>query len=74
MMPRRTSFLTAFPTHGLHITRDVDTEASLLPGTNSFATTTDQESEGFRFAEHPRVLRTAGSVLLRPSGGLSWTA
>jgi hypothetical protein len=48
---------------------DVDAEALLLPGTDSFAMTTDQENENFRCAEHPRVLRMAGSVLLRPSGG-----
>jgi serine/arginine repetitive matrix protein 2 len=48
---------------------DLGAEASLPPGTDSFATTTDQGNEDFRCAEHPRVLRMAGSVLLRPSDG-----
>jgi hypothetical protein len=32
---------------------DVDAEALLIPGTDSFATTTDQENGDFRCAEHP---------------------
>ncbi|KAJ8584067.1 hypothetical protein M405DRAFT_936822 [Rhizopogon salebrosus TDB-379] len=48
---------------------DLGAETSLLPGTDSFATTTDQGNENFHCAEHSRVLRMAGSVLLRPSDG-----
>ncbi|OJA11619.1 hypothetical protein AZE42_05475 [Rhizopogon vesiculosus] len=48
---------------------DVDTEPSLLPGTDSFATTNNGEDEDFLCAERPRVLRTAASIHSRPSDG-----
>ncbi|KAG0697268.1 hypothetical protein DFH29DRAFT_160061 [Suillus ampliporus] len=48
---------------------DVDAEPSLLPGTDSFATTDDGEDEDFLCAERPRVLRNAGSMMSRPSDG-----
>ncbi|KAG1723926.1 uncharacterized protein EDB91DRAFT_1171738, partial [Suillus paluster] len=47
---------------------DVDAEPSLLPGTDSFATTNDGEDEDFLCAERP-VLRNAGSMMSRPSEG-----
>ncbi|KAG2030786.1 hypothetical protein BDR03DRAFT_161432 [Suillus americanus] len=54
---------------------DVDTEPSLLPGTDSFATTNDwekEEEEDFLCAEPPQVLRNAKStksMKSRPSDG-----
>ncbi|KAG1849200.1 hypothetical protein F4604DRAFT_1811164 [Suillus subluteus] len=54
---------------------DVDTEPSLLPGTDSFATTNDwekEEEEDFLCAELPQVLRNAKSMKSmksRPSDG-----
>jgi hypothetical protein len=54
---------------------DVDTEPSLLPGTDSFATTNDwneEEEEDFLCAERPQVLRNARSMKSmksRPSDG-----
>ncbi|KAG1847994.1 hypothetical protein C8R48DRAFT_779063 [Suillus tomentosus] len=54
---------------------DVDTEPSLLPGTDSFATTNDwerEEEEDFLCAERPQLLRNARStrsMKSRPSDG-----
>ncbi|KAG2365179.1 hypothetical protein BDR07DRAFT_1470529 [Suillus spraguei] len=52
---------------------DVDTEPSLLPGTDSFATTNNWEKEeDFLYAERPQALRNAKSMRSmksRPSDG-----
>ena len=48
---------------------DVDTEPSLLPGTDSFATTNVGQDEDFLCAEHPQILRTVTSMNSRPSDG-----